>query len=655
MILGTLKLNNFSAYAGEQSIDLAPPQSDRPIILIGGLNGAGKTSLLTAVCLTLFGKRAIQFTETGSNYSGLLRDLIHDKAKPQCSVELTFYTYTLGERDTYRVRRSWTLTSNGKVEEELTAWKNDAADEVLASTWDDFIDSFLPASIAHLFFFDGEKVADMANADGARTLLRTGVQSLLGIDLLSRLQDDLADLISRKVKPREVHEEADRLAHLEADIAELLRQQADLDAERITLEAHLEQQRATLEKIETRFRSTGAHLFLERRIIEQEKIGAQQDLSEINDALVELAAGALPLAQAPALLKEVKLQVQKEQAAQDARTVLKILESRDARLLALLTEINANTRSRVKTFLATDRSERSATAGANIYLNMTKNACELLKNLESLLEVEKGEAKALIIRRAEAETRLDDAKRRLAMVPAEETVADVITEREEQLRVIQKSEDALASLQRKYEHCEQALTFRRVERERKLRHIAKDQSEDTIEARVVRYAQKARDRVTEFSGKMLQHSLAHLEALILESIQILFRKTNLICGVSIDNDTFTLLLRDDLGQPLPLDRFSAGERQLVIIAILWGLGRASGRPLPLIVDTPLGRLDSTHRVKLLENYFPTASHQVILLTTDTEINSEDLAQLNPYLGGSYLLSYDNKAKRSRIQPGYFWS
>ena len=63
--------------------------------------------------------------------------------------------------------------------------------------------------------------------------------------------------------------------------------------------------------------------------------------------------------------------------------------------------------------------------------------------------------------------------------------------------------------------------------------------------------------------------------------------------------------------------------------MLWALGRTSGRPLPVIIDTPLARLDSDHRRLLVENYFPQASHQVILLSTDTEVDQLYFDLLNP--------------------------
>jgi len=78
--------------------------------------------------------------------------------------------------------------------------------------------------------------------------------------------------------------------------------------------------------------------------------------------------------------------------------------------------------------------------------------------------------------------------------------------------------------------------------------------------------------------------------------------------------------------------------------------------LPVAIDTPLGRLDSYHRNNLVEKYFPQASHQVLLLSTDTEIRETELAQLrsSKAISREYLLRYDVKQHQTEVQSGYFW-
>ena len=100
--------------------------------------------------------------------------------------------------------------------------------------------------------------------------------------------------------------------------------------------------------------------------------------------------------------------------------------------------------------------------------------------------------------------------------------------------------------------------------------------------------------------------VARIEHFVLESFHQLIRKRSLVTNLHIDPQTFVLELRNADNRVMTPDRLSAGERQL--LAILWGPGKSSGRPLPTVIDTPLGYLNSVHRTYLVKRYFPPASH-----------------------------------------------
>ena len=108
------------------------------------------------------------------------------------------------------------------------------------------------------------------------------------------------------------------------------------------------------------------------------------------------------------------------------------------------------------------------------------------------------------------------------------------------------------------------------------------------------------------------------------------------------------------GQTIPKHRLSEGEKQVFAVSVLWGLAQSSPRPLPAIIDTPMARLDSEHRLHLIERYFPNASHQVIILSTDTEVDQNFYAKLQPHITRAYHLDYDESEKATVAREGYFW-
>ena len=210
------------------------------------------------------------------------------------------------------------------------------------------------------------------------------------------------------------------------------------------------------------------------------------------------------------------------------------------------------------------------------------------------------------------------------------------------------AEIRVAAYQRQKEHLEQRIS-----------QLALDNIDERFAHedcnRLLKHAEKVRETLVKFRAAIVRKHASRLETLILESFQQLLRKTRLVTGLRIDPETFSVTLSGHDGKPLPFNRLSAGERQLLATSMLWGLARASGRPVPTVIDTPLGRLDSSHRRHLVERYFPVASHQVVLLSTDEEIAEEYHDGIRPYVARQYLLTHDERLSCTTIGPGYFTS
>ncbi|RBL87824.1 DNA sulfur modification protein DndD, partial [Streptomyces cavourensis] len=91
------------------------------------------------------------------------------------------------------------------------------------------------------------------------------------------------------------------------------------------------------------------------------------------------------------------------------------------------------------------------------------------------------------------------------------------------------------------------------------------------------------------------------------------------------------------------------------VSLLWGLAKVAGNRLPTVIDTPLGRLDSRHREHLVDRYFPNAGRQVLLLSTDEEIDENLLNRLRPSIAQSYVLAHDDTTFTTRVGKGYWWT
>ncbi|MDP6541268.1 MAG: DNA sulfur modification protein DndD, partial [Phycisphaerales bacterium] len=186
-----------------------------------------------------------------------------------------------------------------------------------------------------------------------------------------------------------------------------------------------------------------------------------------------------------------------------------------------------------------------------------------------------------------------------------------------------------------------------------LQGIQLDQHDGFKAMRFSEACEKAKDSLIAFRKTVVLENAERIEARIWDRFKQLLRKKRLGYGVKIDPVNYTLSLLDKSGEVIPSERLSAGERQLLATAMLWGLADSSSMQLPVIIDTPLGRLDRKHRANLVSEYFPNASQQVVLLSTDEEIDERWLPVLEPSLARMYLIDFDDDQQCSTVVEGYF--
>jgi len=227
MIIKSLTLDNFRVFNGVNDISLEPVSPDKPIILFGGLNGAGKTSILTGVRVALYGRAAFGFNMTSTEYHEQLSALIHKGNGVQhnnASIELVFTYSQQGVENEYKVIRSWKKGQKDK----LSLYKNDVVEAALGyEQCQAFLNELIPIGVADLFFFDGEKIADLAE-DQSGAVLQTAVRRLLGIDVIERLKNDLNIFL----KPHQSQSMPDKIKN---EVTELEQQRKELEKNYDTL------------------------------------------------------------------------------------------------------------------------------------------------------------------------------------------------------------------------------------------------------------------------------------------------------------------------------------------------------------------------------------------------------------------------------------
>jgi len=260
MILKQLILENYCLFSGLHTFDLEPRikyNAVRPIILFGGKNGAGKTTFLSAIQLAFYGRHAVGERVTEKEYHAALRNRIHrnnqtDRRASYAKVALRFDLVTQGEKHEYNIERSWNGAENSLFKEFLKVERDGKKlEDLTGEHLQSFVADIVPERLAQLFFFDGEKIKNIAEDITSNAAISDAIQTLLGIDLVKALQSDLGIYKSRLLKNANPTAYDQEMAAIEVELERLNAEKTRLIGEEkhlITMVAGVKNELAILEK-----------------------------------------------------------------------------------------------------------------------------------------------------------------------------------------------------------------------------------------------------------------------------------------------------------------------------------------------------------------------------------------------------------------------
>lgn len=665
MIFLELVLENFGPYCGRQIINLAPKRDEHshPIILLGGMNGGGKTTLMDAIRLALYGHRAQCSTRGNLSYSDFLTQCVNSHTSPSAKtrVELAFEHIENDKPVIYRIVRTWEKNpKDGKdhlgILELDIAKKDDWLRIELVNTWDDYIENLLPLGISNLFLFDGEQVKELAEQESPPPIVVDAIRGLLGLELAERLSSDLEILVNRKRK--ELADTQD-LANLEEMEQKLNQQQEEYNAQTqnlVVIQNNLDKCEKEQQEAFDKFISEGGKIAGERSQLDKQRHQKTAEADEARQGMCGLAADVLPLALIERLLTQTQTQAEKEFRIQQAQNARDILFERDKRLLNWIHQVGISEEQidKIRKFLDQDVDTLNSNLiqPEELWLSADAESLSQMGNVLYYLQSSKNIARQQIEIIKNKEEEIITLERQIQTAASPEDYNYLLVALKEAQNKVAEAKAAYATANRRIVELQAANA--------KLKKDLKEYTEQNIDRKnnehIIAASAKVQETLKLFRERLTLRKLNKLEVQVTECFRYLLHKSDLVHRVAIETNSFSLSLYDLQGKQVPKHRLSAGEKQLLAISFLWGLARVSGRNLPVAIDTPLGRLDSSHRDNLVERYFPYASHQVILLSTDTEIGKKEVEKLreNEAIAREYLLKYDTSDRQTTVQPGYFW-
>lgn len=640
-----ISIENFGPFRDRQTVDLTVLQN-RPVVLIKALNGSGKTTLLTALQIGLYGYKGANLSRK-SEYEQLIAGLQHNEARGDAAIEISLIVERAGVRLSVALRREW--PKRGSVlDERLSIVTNGVNDSEFTEGWDEFINTILPVELVHLFLFDGEKIEALANPDRLPDLLRRATEAFLGLGGIDALEGDLKAVerranIRRKTGSTEFNARRDEVEKYEKQKDEIDRKIVVLAQKQAELNNALDKAKINLDRYKLVAQRNGFSAFEQAAQLRSDVENASRRYKDARVALAEaLGDPVAPTAWLGNFWGTYKVQWEADQFSLNAAFLSAEFEKRDQRLLESLS-LPAKTQEVLKQAFQNDLAMLRSNSHQPILTSGGSPVDVEIRLAESISVVKK-----LSLVKRKAEKSLAKAEQAVGQIPAEEQLAEVFTQ-------LQFHTQSVSSAEIQLNACIQDLTelrsnsvqieHRLNSAKERLRTEFKDESQ---ELHTLMAAERARKALSIFRDRLLSSKAQWLSEMITRELRGLLRKKRMISHVIIDPLTYAVSIESSAGHTLPMERLSAGERQILAIAVLSALIRERKGHFPVVVDTPLARLDKEHRASLIGNFFSRISHQVLILSTDEEVHGEAYLALQPYIATEQRLEYNEQQHRTVV-------
>lgn len=645
MIIKRLTMHNFGVYASTNTMLLT---GKKPVVLIGGMNGRGKTTFLEAVLLALYGSNSFTYTEDRkySTYGQYLKSFVNlSDGTKETFIEIEFELDKKGE-EIYQVKREWDAKGQ-RVRETISVKKNGEYNSFLTENWSMFIENILPSELSKFFFFDGEKIAELAVAD-TNEQLKESIKAMLGISVLDILENDLGRIIGRVGKRIEGNQNFKELSALREEKEEAVSRLEAIDADIRKHEDRLAKLKEKHEKKTNEYKVRGGDIIEQRDELMNQRSEIMANIMTAQEQLLDIAGGELPLELVRPLLVDIIDAGKKEQ---DQRMNALAVEKIRTYYEDFTDKLKEN--KTIKQFMefVEDRGQRDRIPEVYNLSDMTLAKLNSLNNETIDFAVTK--TASIRKQREKNQRKIEEIDSYLSVEIDEKTLTKLFREIKQVEKEIVNEEVEIEDLLSKRSNANGTVVSLEAGYSKMAESVLSSLEDADENERTAKYAHIAIEILEEYRVRLQARKTDQLAQTMSECYKLLANKKTLIDRISMDSQTLDLHYINSEGKEVEKKSLSAGEKQLMVISLLWALAINAKKKLPVIIDTPLSRLDSAHRAALVKKYFPKASDQTIILSTDSEIDEKYYRLMEKNIGDEYTLKYNDKEKCTTIVEGYF--
>lgn len=676
MIFERFRIHNLFSYYGSWEFDLTPPTDGRNLVLIWGRNGYGKTSFINSLKLLFAGvsdelREGIQRQgrRFGRNDYLVGQDdewvgVFNLRARAAGETEFGVSLDWREAAGSVTVERIWRLERNEPIETlrvqpsfgaPLQDENGNPAGEARA-----FIQSRLPETIMPFFIYDGEKVQQIAEANREGQLHQIEqLLDLVDIDVLDEyLGRNLAQW--RSASKDSTQHKINQLRH---EIQAMEEQMADLDADHKALDDEIKETEYALKRLDVTLQARRQFaLQSEVAKLDGKHEGVMADLEDRTQRFFDSFTRDAPLALNSLLMGNAARELEKIAAHPNRRLrdeLERIFAAIPERLLSdpplPVPPLNRGQeeflRRKLGRILDSYRPDAADIQGGLFHL-MPEKASALLQVVEDYANNDQ-------LRTGWARDLVEIHRRKTELIDIDRKRNDVSNLDPEERRLFEERSKEREKLNTELGSFHQEIGRLAEKRILLNRQLEQKREECHQEEKKVAGANAARDRLS--LGQKLKTALAAYRSLLKarrrEDIEKAFNSRfkelmtshSQIQRIQVKDD-FSLHYLNIHEEPVGMGNISAGMKQLVAQALLWGLKDVSGKEAPVVVDTPLARIDRKHQENLITRYYPNAGPQVIVLPTDSEIDREKYALLQPHVYREYRL-HNPYGDRTQVEMG----
>jgi len=662
MKFNKITIENYKSFQYATAITFPQSSEGKCIFLMGGMNGAGKTSVMEAINICLYGSKPELI------YKCINRKELA-KGNAYVAFELEMET---DDFETILIHRSWSVGATDKplfkdLEEKLVVIKNGKRVSVQnKDMWQDFINATIPKSITQFFFFDGEKIQEIASDDHSEVRLQSSLEAALGIQYISRLAND-ALYLKQEERKGFVEISDEDITYKESELKKEQRKLQNKIQERNELNDELTNFKSQQDEAQARFK-TIFHLDPESseaiKQKEKKRIQLSNKSNQLENQIKVITEQFLPWALAGRLFDDVKKQVEAERDSQQQTAISFNADTLAKQIVdnleipepitekPLTTEQKQKFEERVLRLLKGNKN----TDAVKKILNLSdRDAAKVLNKMEEVEQSEVLSLEELIKEKTEIDLDIRAIESSMQSAGTTDGEKELFDELQ---ATIEGCLTQIGRLSVRVSNLNEEIVLletRIKDIELEINKLYEKHNFSKEKADFIQECDTIANLMNTYMVKLRKNKVHLLQEKTFEMYKMLSSKAGLIKDLEINDKSYEITLRDKSGHEMKKSSLSAGEKEVFALSLLWGLAQTSQLNLPIIIDTPLSRLDSVHRDNIVNHYFPNAASQVIILSTDTEVDSNYFKNLEPHLTGAARLEFNQSNELTTVQEGYFWN